>query len=281
MAKMIDSIRPSLPTQRAGKLDFMVPESILSTLVDFVVREAGLGPMVSRKLVEEVITLRHISCPRKENLRVGQMPLIVPHVYAHPSKETRTRFRRLTPVIVSVYVPGEIKKNPPATPTLLKSLKERMARVCFEAYRQNGLLSQRDLQWMFQINSNRISEILRSFQKEHSIIVPTPGTVLDMGKSITHKDIVINLHLQGYTLSAIAKQTHHSPMAVSNYITMFESVLILYLFSVPSHLMARILKRRKGLIKEHLELVKEAFGSGESVRDFLREKGVKVPTIAS
>jgi len=281
VAEMIDSIRPSLPTHRAGKLDFMIPESVASALTDFVVREAGLGPLVSRKLVEEVITLRNISCPRKENLRIGQMPLIVPHVRAHPSLETRTRFRRLTPVIITVYVPGEIKKHPPASPTLLRSLQRRMVRVCFEAYRQNGLLSHRDLQWIFQLNPNRISELLRSFQKEHAIIVPTPGTVLDMGRSITHKDIVINLHLQGYTLTEIAKQTYHSPLAVNSYITTFESVLILYLYRLPPHLMAHLLKRRIGLITEHLKLLEQAFGNAESIRDFLREKGVKIPTIAS
>jgi len=68
---------------------------------------------------------------------------------------------------------------------------------------------------------------------------------------------------------------------VNSYITTFESVLILYLYRLPPHLMAHLLKRRIGLITEHLKLLEQAFGNAESIRDFLREKGVKIPTIAS
>ncbi len=279
--EMIDSIHPLSPMERAGKLDLMAPEPVLRSLGSFVAREAGLGPVVARKLVEEVVSLRNIVCPRAETLNSGEMPLLATHVRAYPSEETRTRFRRLAPVIVSVYAPGERALKPPSLPTFLKHLQKRIVRVCFEAYRQNGLLTLMDLQWIFQINSSRISELIRSFQKEHSVVVPTPGTVLDAGRSITHKDVIINLHLAGYSVMEIAKRTYHSPRAVDNYVGTFESILILYLFGLPPHLMSRVLGRSPGLIREHLELVRDAFGDGNAVRDFLRKKGVKIPTIAS
>ncbi len=278
---MVDEIRPLKPTRRMQRLDLMAPRSVLASLTDFVAREAGLGPVVAQTLVEEIVSLRNIVCPRKETLRSGEMPVLATHVRASLSEETRTKFRRLAPVIITLWAPGELTDNPPSAALFLKDLQRRMVRVCFEAYRQDGLLTQMDLQWIFQMSSARISELIRSFQKDHSIIVPTPGTVLDAGRSMTHKDIIVGLHLAGYSVMEIAKRTYHSPRAVDNYVGTFESVLILYLFGLPPHLMARTLNRSPGLINEHLKLAEETFGDGEEVREFLREKGVKVPTIAS
>lgn len=276
---MIDAIQPVKPSHRAQPLDLMAPSSVLSSLSKFVSREAGLGPVVARKLVEEITALRNIVCPRKEVLRSGEMPILATHVRASLSEEMRTKFRRLAPVIITVWAPGELTSNPPPTDQYLDQLKRRIVRVCFEAYRQDGLLNLMDLQWVFQLSTARVSELIRSFQREHSIIVPTPGTVLDAGRSVTHKDVVINLHLAGYSVLEIAKRTYHSPRAVDNYVGTFESVLILHMFGVPPQLMARVLGRSQGLVREHLELVEEAFGDGETVRAYLREKGVKVPTI--
>jgi len=189
--------------------------------------------VVARQQVEELITLRNICCPLTQHLKHGEMPLLATHVRASLSEEVSTRFRRHAPVIVTVWTAEELRRQPRRVPEYLAQLKKRIVRVCFEAYRQNGLLSLMDLQWIFQISSARISELIRSFQREHNIIVPTPGTVLDAGRSMTHKDIIVNLHLQGHTVKEIARITYHSPRAVDNYICTFQGVLILWLFGVP------------------------------------------------
>jgi hypothetical protein len=281
MREMIEAVQPLPPTRRVERVDLMAPESVLISLADFVSREGGLGPVVARQLVEEVISLRNITCPRKETLKPGEIPVLATHVRARLSEETRTRFRRMAPVILTVWALGELTDDPPPLPDFLTMLKRRLTRVCFEAYRQNGLLTLMDLQWIFQLSSARISELLRSVQKEHALVVPTPGTILDAGRSLTHKGVIVNLHLAGYSVLEIAKRTFHSPRAVDSYIRTFESVLILHLFTVPLPLMARILGSGYRLVREHLELVAEHFGTAEAVRVYLREKGVKVPTIAS
>jgi len=43
------------------------------------------------------------------------------------------------------------------------------------------------MQWIFMVNATtRISEVIRSAECKHNIIVPTPGTIIDAGRSITH-----------------------------------------------------------------------------------------------
>jgi len=277
----LDRIRPQMPTARLGVLDLSAPQRVVKSLVQFVVTESGLGPVVARQLVEELITLRNICCPMTGQLRHGEMPFLATHVHASLSEEIATRFRRQAPVILTVWEPEELRRPPRSVPEYLAQLKRRIVRVCFEAYRQNGLLSLMDLQWIFQISSARISELIRSFQKEHNIVVPTPGTVLDAGRSMTHKDIIVNLHLQGYTVKEIARITYHSPRSVDNYIGTFQGVMILRLFGVPPRLMASLLRKSLGLIEEHLELIRKFYPNEDKLRQYLSKQGVKSLSIIS
>lgn len=280
----LKKIRPLLPAQRLSTYDVSMHELTLKRLVNYVQREAGMGKVVSRYLVEEIITLRNLFCPLAYQLNSGEMPIIATHVRAHLSEEIATRFRRHAPVIVTVTSPQEvqaIEEGKYNVDTAVESLKERIVRVAFEAYHQNGLLNLMDMQWIFQISYARVGELIRSFQREHNIIVPTPGTILDAGRSLTHKDIVVNLYLQGYTVKEIAKKTYHSPRAVDNYIGVFEAVLILYLYDMPPSLMARVLKKGLNLVSEHLKLAKTFLKSREEMLNYLDNKGIKICSIIS
>ncbi|MBU4534226.1 MAG: DUF1670 domain-containing protein [Firmicutes bacterium] len=275
-SKMIETIRPAQPTERLQGPDLLAPGRLLKELREFTAREAGLGPVVARQLVEEVITLRNICCPRTRELKPGEMPLVVTHVSARLSEDRAIRFRRLAPVIITVWTPEELANPPQDVRECLELLKRRIVRVCFEAYRQNGLLTLMDLQWVFQLPSVRISELIRSVQREHNLVVPTPGTILDAGRSMTHKDVIVGLHLEGYTVKEIARMTYHSPKAVDNYIGTFEAVLILYLFGLPPELMVRILRRGRSLINEHLVLVREVYRDHHEIKQYLVAQGVKI-----
>ena len=204
--------------------------------------------------------------------------MLATHVKAHPSVELAARFRRSTPVVLSVWKPGELGANHSLSNAAaqLEQLKRRLVRVCFEAYRQNGLLSQMDLQWIFQISSARVSELLRSAQREQNVIVPTPGTILDAGRSMTHKDIIVGLHLQGYSVREISRMTYHSPIAVDNYIGTFESVLVLKLYDMPPFLMARLLRRGVSLIEEHLNLIERLNIDERDLKEYLLKRGVSL-----
>lgn len=93
---------------------------------------------------------------------------------------------------------------------------------------------------------------------------------------MTHKEVIVNLHLQGYTVKEIAKITYHSPRAVDNYISTFQGVLILRLFGVPPRLMARLLQKSLNLIEEHLALVQSFYSNESKVRQYLLQQGVKI-----
>ena len=271
----IETLCPSSPLQRIDALDTGAPVSVVRQLSQFVKREAGCGPTVSNQLVQDLLTVRNVCCPRMRHLNSGEMPVLATSVNAHLSEEVAARFRRLKPIILTVWTEEELKTCSWGDPLPDEQMAKRIVRVCFEAYRQGGLLSLMDLQWIFHISVRKISELIRRAQRECTIIVPTPGTVLDAGRSMTHKDIVIELHLQGHTVKEIARMTYHSPRAVDNYIGTFESVLILDLYHIPKRLMARILKKGISLVEEHLRLARKHFRDEEDRKRLLAWKGVK------
>ncbi|MEW6756333.1 MAG: DUF1670 domain-containing protein, partial [Candidatus Latescibacterota bacterium] len=275
MRKVIDSLRPLSLSQRIDALDTSAPTGLVGQLGEFVHQETGRGPTVCNHLVQELITLRALCCPRVGQLKSGQMPFLATSVNAHLSEEVATRYRRLSPVILTVWTAEELKHCRAGRSWSDEQLAERIVRVCFEAYRQGGLLSLMDLQWIFHISTRKISELIRWAQRQCTIIVPTPGTILDSGRSMTHKDIVVELYLAGYTVREIARMTYHSPRAVDNYIGTFESVLILDLYHFPRALMARILKKGISLIDEHLALARKYFRDEEDRKRLLAWKGVR------
>ena len=273
--EQIENLHPVSPFQRIDALDTGAPATLVHQLSQFVEREAGRGPTVSNQLVQDLLTVRNVCCPRVRHLRSGEMPFLATSVNAHLSEEVAARFRRLKPVILTIWTKEELSSCPWDDPISDEQLAKRIVRVCFEAYRQGGLLSLMDLQWIFQVSCTKISRLIRRAQKECTIIVPTPGTVLDAGRSMTHKDIVIELHLQGYTVREIARMTYHSPRAVDSYIGTFESVLILDLYHIPKRLMARILKKGISLIEEHLSLTRKHFRDEEDRKRLLAWKEVR------
>ena len=51
---------------------------------------------------------------------------------------------------------------------------------------------------------------VREYMERTKEVVPTRGTVHDLGRAITHKRIIIRLYLEGYLTPEIARRTKHS-----------------------------------------------------------------------
>jgi len=127
-------------------------------------------------------------------------------------------------------------------PELRRKLKARRAfnwarfvRWCFEAYRQGGVLTLLDLSFLSGMSENYVSQLLREYESEQGKIVPTRGTVHDIGASITHKAEVIRRWLRHESPAqtctersrSIARTMEHSQEAVDRYIGDFQKVRLL------------------------------------------------------
>ena len=102
----------------------------------------------------------------------------------------------------------------------------RLLRICDEAREQGGLLSQEDLSKLLMSDIRTIRRDIAEL-RTIGIVVPTRGTIKDIGPGVTHKEIAIRLWLEGKEPTEVAKQIHHSVKATENYLEKFKRVAYL------------------------------------------------------
>jgi len=157
----------------------------------------------------------------------------------------------------------------------LKRLKVRqIERLTTEAWRQDGVLTNLDLEWILGISPTLIRELLEAYQERFGALLPTAGTVLDMGRTLTHKTIVVEMALSGLTTQEIARRIYHTPEAVDNYLRLFDRVLLLRYYKLPVSVMMRVTGHGKALLEEHLTLVEKHFPNDQAMDAYLGKRGI-------
>ena len=276
--------RESLSTLMGQEIcneDLFYSEEAIEEIINFLGNEAGIPPALREPMFWELAKLRARFCPLASTLVSGQMPLVSMHVKAGRRLDLPTRLQPFAPVIVTMVTPGELealgRKSRFEYSELMELHARRMARVLIEAYQQDGLISYSELQWCFLVSANHIGRILGWYEHKHNVMLPCPGSVLDMGRMLTHKEIIVSLYLRGLTVLEISRQTYHAPRSVDAYLKVFDSVLILHLYGLPLKLMAQVLNRGESLIEEYLQLIEENLKEVGELRKYLRSRKVKLP----
>lgn len=253
----------------------------LHKVAHFLGTQAGVPPAVQEPMILDLMAIRARFCPRLTVLASGQMPLAAMHVQAGRSLWQPARYQPLAPVVLSLLTPDEVRTlrhRPPRNyEQFLDFHGRRMARALTGAYTQNGLLSYAEVQWIFLASTGTVSRAIDHYQRKHRIVLPCPGTVLDMGRMLTHKALIVRLHLQGLSVLEIARKTYHNPRSVDAYLKAFDAVLILHLYGLTPALMASVLGRSESLVQEYLDLIAAYLKDADTMREHLRRKGVTVP----
>ena len=97
------------------------------------------------------------------------------------------------PVVLTLLAPEDLDM-PLVNRGDLKALKVRqLERITAEAWRQDGVLTMLDLEWLLGVNGALVRELLGLYQEQFGVLLPTAGTVLDMGRTLTHKTIVVEM----------------------------------------------------------------------------------------
>lgn len=270
--------------ERAAPRPAHLPETF-EKLAHFLGTQAGVPPAIQEPMILDLMAIRARFCPRASVLKSGQMPLAAMSVHVRRSVFQPSRYQPLAPVVVSLLAGNEapvLRYRPPNSyEGFLDFQARRMARVLQEAYVQDGLLSFAELQWMFLASVGTVSRAIEHYQRQNQVILPCPGTVLDMGRMLTHKELVVRLHLQGLSVLEIARRTYHSPRSVDAYLKSFDSVLILHVYGLPPKLIAAVLGRGEALVNEYLDLIAKHLKDPSAIREHLHRRGLHIPANVS
>ena len=134
--------------------------------------------------------------------------------------------------------------------------KEATARLCREAYAQDGCLTETELAVMLKMSQPTVGNYLREYEAEHKTVLPHRGTIHDMGPTLTHKKIIIEkLFIEQKTVQQVMRETCHSARAIERYITTFKQILLCYRKGMNIDEIAFSVRKTKNLVQEYLEII--------------------------
>jgi hypothetical protein len=132
--------------------------------------------------------------------------------------------------------------------------RHRMQRVAVEAFQQGGLLTIEDLaNRLFNCGERTLCRDLRALRNHH-VGLPLRSAIKDMGRSISHRSLIVREWLLGREYTEICRNTHHSIPAIKNYIEKFKRVIALAEEGFDHHTIAFLVKLSTPLVKEYYQL---------------------------
>ena len=216
------------------------------------------GPVIARAIVEDILATIERCWPQ----RVPPKTI----VWLAVRREWRNRRKDLDVTdLVPVHLPMVLDEelalltdqqrrgNQKARRAFCRA---RFARWCFQAYAQGGLLTLLDLSLMSGMSEYFVGQVLHEYEAETGTIVPTRGTVHDLGRGVTHKAEVIRRWLQNESPDKIARAVSHSQDAVDRYIAAFQKVRLLAT-KVPISDLPSLAGLSMGLINEYIALLRQ------------------------
>lgn len=132
--------------------------------------------------------------------------------------------------------------------------RHRLQRMAHEAFQQGGVLTVEDLaNRIFNCGERTLCRDLTALRKKN-ISVPLRSTINDMGRTISHRSLIVQEWLQGKEYSDIARSTFHSVASIQNYIEKFKRVVVLSNENYDVYTIAFLVKLSVPLVKEYHRL---------------------------
>ena len=210
-----------------------------------------LGPILRRKLVEELIKLLQDLLPLKDHVKPGQI------VWNAVSTKTRADSPnvRFVPVTLTMINEQDIQQLADGEP-MTKIMKQGIARITKEAYAQGALLSMRDIGLLTWRHGGSISHYRKKYEKEQNVTLPHTGSLQDMGSCITHKSTIVRkITIDKKDPLVVAQETNHRIGAVDRYIKDFNRVRLCYQDGKDQEFISLATGLNKFVVNEYVKLI--------------------------
>ncbi|GAG28708.1 unnamed protein product, partial [marine sediment metagenome] len=210
-------------------------------------------------------------------LKPGQLLFLVISIETSPSTRLADS-RQVTVTLTFDAGQADLKvRREKGVPALRR---HRMQRMAVEAFQQGGLLTIEDLaNRLFNCGQRTLTRDLDILRRK-GVVLPLRSTIKDMGRSISHRSLIIEQWLLGKEYSEIAFHTHHSIPAVQNYVNKFKRVIALAEEGYDVHTIAFLVKVSASLVESYHQLyqtVKIVAHRRKALRSFLKKGAQDMP----
>lgn len=184
----------------------------------------GISPWEAQVLIETIEDV-YFNDPELKQARHGQLKYSCVSFSEPPGKPIND-CGMVTVILTLFDNEDEQERSWNDKDASIERRQRQLMRISSEAFEQGGLLSQEDLSRILMCDVRTIRRDIKELRKL-DIIVPTRGTVKDIGPGVSHRAIAIRHWLEGKEPSEIATIIKHSLKAVENYLEKFKRVAYL------------------------------------------------------
>lgn len=186
-----------------------------------------------------------------QELAPGQAKFMVISVEDSPAK----KLEEATKVCVTLTINNDREDLPIKKKHGVISLRQhRLSRICNEAFMQGGLLTVEDIaNRIFCCGERTIVRDLKHLRTQ-GVFIPLRSTIKDMGRTLSHRSLIIKEWVKGSEYTEIARKTNHSVKAINNYVARFKQVVVLMKEGYDLHTIAFLTKISKRLAEEYINI---------------------------
>ena len=196
-------------------------KTLSQQMKNLAVSGAGISPWEAEVLVETIEEV-YFRNPELREARQGQLRYSCVAATEPPGKPVAEC--QMVTVIVTLFEDcDKLNLSYRDKDASIEMRRRRLLRITEEAREQKGLLSQEDLAEILMCDVRTIRRDIAALRRLE-IVVPTRGTVKDIGPGVTHRALAVRLWLEGKEPTEIARHIQHSIKAVENYLEKFKRV---------------------------------------------------------
>jgi len=215
--------------------------------------EHGMGctPFVSEAIVNAVHEVYLPVLDSQSNLKTGQM--LFQCLSTHNGSTSRIAEAEQLTVVLTIDA-GSVDQEVRSKKGVEGLRRFRLCRVCSEAYNQGALLTVEDLAYrLFNVGERTIVRDLSMIRKDGDN-PPLRSTIKDMGRTISHKVVLIKNWLKGDELSDLNRKYNHSFSAIESYLNTFKRVVFLKHEGYATERIAYMQRISESLAKAYLDI---------------------------
>lgn len=209
---------------------------------------------VAKKLVNDFLELVEENTPSTDMVRPGQICWLARSVESRAGAEKDSK-----KVLVKLTLVGEEDRELLISGGGVSDLKRlRVVRILKEAEEQGGVLTMADVSALTGLSLGTVSRYISSYEKNTDQVLPTRGTLHDVGSKTSHKKRIVRMYLDGYQPLEIARKTRHNVENVDRYIKDFRRVKLLSK-NMDKARTSFLLNMSPRLVEEYLDLVQDYY----------------------
>jgi hypothetical protein len=204
--------------------DRLKAKSLDTQFSNEMINGLNCSPFEAEAIVEKVHEIYTPLWEERPGPKLGQIQMVVVDASVGPNVPlAKAKQRMVTLTLQAGSEDLEFRKGR-SVPALRR---KRMGRMCEEAFQQGGLLTLEDLANLFNCGVRTLVNDLRTLRQDHRV-PPLRSTMKDMGRAVTHRRLIIQLWLEGFEYSEIARKACHSLDSVTNYVDKFKRCTALF-----------------------------------------------------